>query len=551
MFGQRYIKRSLLTILSLGMFSPICDLYAQKNTKQKNANQKNSKKSQSLKTATAPSLDRSFDDVKKDFRHADANHAQLWAALQPIDAQIKDLRLENQVSILQLQASILHKSGYPYLSSIYASEAINRAPKPMAPQLAIAWSTLNQSRSRRPMQQMIEDLAASVSEKSKDGPSVFGNSWFYYLANAEQARGNAKLALEYYGRLRINDYHFLSAQYQIAMIHLANNRKSDAESALKSMLNSVSQTLAPLSKDTLKEMSNYAKIALARLYYQDEKFVNAIKFYRSVDRDSQLFYDSLFEQSWAFFMAGYPNHSLGAVYSVESPFFKDVYNPESTLLRAVVNYWMCRYDDSKSALAEFTTKHADAVETLGDYLSRKRLTDESAYQLFENHVSGVSSKSLGMPRSVLESAAVTESMMLLRAQYAGLVGEMDLFEKQGVFGSRQSKRATERLESHLQKFRKKIGGQYIVELQSMQKSFERLYEQSQFLYVELLMSEREQLLGRELHASSKMDVVTRRKNIAGWGDKTQAWGDNRLNEFWWDEVGFYIHDAKPMCKTSN
>ncbi len=98
--------------------------------------------------------------------------------------------------------------------------------------------------------------------------------------------------------------------------------------------------------------------------------------------------------------------------------------------------------------------------------------------------------------------------------------------------------------------RKRLGSQYLVELQSLKKHFDRLYEQSQFLYVELLMSEREQLLGRELHANSKMDRITRRKNISGWGDKIQGWGDTRLNEYWWDEIGFYIYDSKPLCKTS-
>lgn len=491
-------------------------------------------------------VEQKFEQVRRSYRRADANQAQLWSELQPIDEQKDSLPTESRIALLNLEASLLAKAGYPYLASLYAIESLRQSPQPL--QNTFAWQVLDQSRERKAMPSLLEELAAQLSRYEK--VPALGNSWHYYKALAFQSQGKAREAIESFSKLKITDDQFLSAKYQIAMIHLANDKTSEAEIALRSMLNSVSQSMSSLSSDELKDYSNYAKMALARLYYQDQKFVNAIKFYRSVDRKSHLFYDALFEQSWAFFMAGYPNHALGAIYSVESPFFKDIYNPETRLVSAIVNYWMCRYEDSKADLALFTSKHADAVESLGDFLARKRLTEETAYELFENYVTGVSSQSLGMPKAVLESAAEEDSMMFLRDQYAGVIAEMDRIESQGVFGSKNTKRPVNLLQSEMKKFRKRLGGQFIVELQSMQKNFERLYEQSQFLYVELLMSEKEQLLGRELHASSKMDRVTRRKNIAGWGDKTQAWGNNKLNEFWWDEVGFYISDAKPMCRSS-
>ena len=73
--------------------------------------------------------------------------------------------------------------------------------------------------------------------------------------------------------------------------------------------------------------------------------------YRMVNRDGTNFYDSLFEQSWAFFMGGYPMHALGALYAAESPFYTEVFNPEAPMLRSMVHYWLCRYDDSRNALA--------------------------------------------------------------------------------------------------------------------------------------------------------------------------------------------------------
>ena len=88
--------------------------------------------------------------------------------------------------------------------------------------------------------------------------------------------------------------------------------------------------------------------------------------------------------------------------------------------------------------------------------------------------------------------------MLLRGQYAGLVTELERVNSNGVYGSRNNARTAEILRRHIRDFRKSIGEQFIVELQGLKNHFDRLYEQSQFLYVELLMSEKEQLLGREL-----------------------------------------------------
>src|SRR5690606_31518657 len=113
---------------------------------------------------------------------------------------------------------------------------------------------------------------------------------------------------------------------------------------------------------------------------------------------------------------GYPNHALGSLHGVESPFFKDLFNPEAAMLRSIVYFWMCRYDDARAALADFTARHADDVEQLSDFLDRRRISGKDAFALFENHISGVSSASLGIPRPILETAATEDAMLLLRDQ---------------------------------------------------------------------------------------------------------------------------------------
>jgi len=290
-------------------------------------------------------------------------------------------------------------------------------------------------------------------------------------------------------------------------------------------------------------------LALGRLFYQERQFSDSIKHYRQVTRESPVFYDGLFEQSWAMFMGGYPNHALGTLYGVESPFFEEVFNPEASLLRAIAYYWMCRYEDSRVALADFAERHSETVEALGNFLDRQRLTEETAYQLFENLISGVSADSLGIPRDILNAAAEKESMMLLRDQFAGISTELSKLEQNGVFGSKRGvKRGRDLLEKAGLKLRQELGGQYLAELRSMKSQFDQLYSQAEFLYLELLMSEKEKLMGRELHASTKITSVDIKKKVSGWGKKTMSWNQSDKNEYWWDEIGYHIVQVQSTCQ---
>jgi hypothetical protein len=247
-------------------------------------------------------------------------------------------------------------------------------------------------------------------------------------------------------------------------------------------------------------------------------------------------------------MGGYPMHALGALYGVESPFYAEVFNPEATILRALIHYWLCRYEDSRNALADFLDRHAEGVESLGEFLDRKRLDSETAYQLFEDMVSGVSSDSLGVPRVILQTAAEKDSMLLVRDQYASIIEEKSRLEAKGIFGVKKGlSKPLDYMDRWAGALRKDVGKKFLAELQYMKKDFDRLYAQAEFLYVELLMSEREQILGKELHASSKITKVSSQMKLSGWGDKTQSWKDSKKGEYWWDEVGFYITRVDSQC----
>jgi tetratricopeptide (TPR) repeat protein len=487
-------------------------------------------------------------NIKKSYRMGDITAKVAWDRLDSLTSKGGSMIQADRVSLLQAQAALLSEAGYPILAAIYSSQAIKTAERPLSKDLNPSWEILSSVSEKKPIQTILEIVAEQVDLRGKN-PSSFKSNWHYIAGNAASKKGDLDIAVEYLGKLRVQDKYFLPAKYQQAMIYVDQNKLDKAEVALKSILFTANQTNQSISASSLANLVDYTYLALGRIYYERGKFDEAIKSYRSVNKNGPNFYDALFEQSWAFFMGGFPMHALGALHGAESPFFVQVFNPEATMLKSMIHYWLCRYDDSRNALADFMEKHAAAIEDLNEFLDRQRSDSEVAYQLFENMISGVSGKSLGLPHAILKTNAERDSMLYLRDQYAAVVEENARIDAKGIFGSKDNVgRASDYLDRWMASLRREIGKRYLAELMETKKDYERLYAQAQFLYVELLMSEKDQILGKNLHASTKITKVSQQYKVSGWADKTQSWKDSRNGEYWWDEVGFYITPVGSSCQ---
>lgn len=520
------------------------------------------KKAPAVKQATKPSLGfkkkkavrqkpqttrERFVALKKSYRAGEINRRKFWEDLSKIHDRGQELPQSDRLSLLQTQSALLYEAGYPIVASIYAAQALKISQDPSASEVKPSWTILRKVSEKQPIQNVLEIVADTVEISSNKAP-VFGSDWAYFEGNAAFRRGDNAKAIRLYGELKTSDRNFLAGRYQQAMAYLESEKLKEAEVALKSIVYPTSLTMSPQSPEVKRRLVDYTLLALGRIYYEQQEFGKAIKMYRQISRDGANFYDALFEQSWAFFMGGYPMHALGALHAVESPFFAQVFNPEAPLLRSMIQYWLCRYEESRNALADFVEKYQSDVEKLDEFLDRRRIDPETSYQMFENLISGVSSESLGVPRSILQTAAERDSLLLVRDQYASVLEERKRIEVSGIFGSKtRLEKPQDYLERWSASLREDIGKRFIAELQDMKKDFERLHSQAQFLYVELLMSEKDQILGKELHASSKITKVSAKANISGWGNKTQAWKDGVIGEYWWDEIGFYIAPVEPLC----
>lgn len=532
------MKKSPLILLALAF----C-LSAVAQAKGKGRSGKKSR-SRVQKTVVSPG-DVELARLKKLYRKGVLRRDTLWGKLNQMEGG--KLTRGSRASLLQMQAGLLFEDGYPVMGAIYATEALKMAANPLSPIYNRSWELLTKVSRVRPVQYLLEDLALSLKLKGRNPPS-FKNDWNYIIGNALASKSRDKDAERFYKRVNLGNRYFLPASYQIAMIRYERGDLQNARAALNAILMRSSRDASPVSRRDKVEMWNYANMALGRIAYEERKFLTSARYFRKVTKTSPLYYDALFEQSWSLFMSGNPKHSLGTLYGVHSPYFKDIYNPEGRILEAIVYFWLCRYGDSRNALAAFLEKHGEAVESLSSFLDQRRYSKESAYRLFENLVAGVSGDSLGIPRDILLTAAERDTMLLVRDQLATALGERSRISYRGVWRHKKNIIGPMgRINKVIKGLRDDLGSQFVKELQAERSHYEDLYGQAQFLYLELLMSEKEQLLGRELHVDNKVTRVSDYDDIRGWGRKTQSWKSERKGEYWWDEVGFHLVSVEPKC----
>ena len=270
------------------------------------------------------------------------------------------------------------------------------------------------------------------------------------------------------------------------MLYNEYSKNQDAIRELKNFLLEGFLDRSPLRELEKKNLRNLAALSLGRIYYEEKDFQRSVFFYRQVEKDSLHYYDALFEQAWPLFMFGKPNHALGALYSLQTPFFDNRYNPESSILKSIIYFWICHYDQSRNSLATFLDKHQRTSKVINTFAKKGALTPATAFKVFLARINGQKIKEI--PDDVLAYVVDQPSLYSHRNQLAAVLEEKQKLLKNGLFGKQaNTQMLKKKLNIWIKALKKEIGLQVINELQVLSLKFEEHMRQAKFLYIELLM----------------------------------------------------------------
>jgi tetratricopeptide (TPR) repeat protein len=187
-------------------------------------------------------------------------------------------------------------------------------------------------------------------------------------------------------------------------------------------------------------MRDLAYLSMARTYYSasirldpetnapsvdTSKLSAAVKYWNQVDIRSEYWLDALFEQSWAYFMAGDYPHALGNIHTIQAPYFPNSFYPEADVLKAVIYFSNCNYDAATTIVARFNKRYTPIKDELEKILKNyKGENREDAFFKFLLEVREGRGNLDERVRPIVEMA-LSDRQLLRNIDYVKLLEEED------------------------------------------------------------------------------------------------------------------------------
>ncbi len=301
-------------------------------------------------------------------------------------------------------------------------------------------------------------------------------------------------------------------------------------------------------------MRNLAWISLARVYYTAANqgkggqidgtlLGQSVESWTKIDQSSEYWLDSLFESSWAFFLADEYSRALGNVHTLYSPYFENAFYPEALVLKAVTFFVNCQVDNAEATVAKFHDQY-DPVKKELDSVLAKHQDNASFFEFLKKVQNGEADLSLRVRPIV--STALSDRTVLQHLEYVSLLDKEEA-----------------RLAKSDEKFAGSPVGEKILEDVSLAKAFgvdqagdlargryKRLIRELQDLSnqvdtVELeIATFRRGQIDQELQQQMSLAKQSRGGDV-NVDEEHQLWPFN--GEWWRDELGFYRQQVTNLC----
>ena len=140
---------------------------------------------------------------------------------------------------------------------------------------------------------------------------------------------------------------FAKARFVDGLVKYAQGDDGGATEAFKEV---VRLTNPKRGRHPDPELRELAFLQLARIHYQNRQNRYAIFYYDKMPWGGESWLEGLWEASYAYYRVGDYEKTLGNLLTLQSPYFKDEYFPESYVLKAIVYYENCRYPEARLVL---------------------------------------------------------------------------------------------------------------------------------------------------------------------------------------------------------
>ena len=168
---------------------------------------------------------------------------------------------------------------------------------------------------------------------------------------------------------------FIKAKFFEGVTYVRKNEGKPAVDAFKDILIIGEEHPPQYSADDIEDYKTLAQLQMARVFYSVQQYDTSIKYFEKLPQYSADWAESLFEASWAYFMKTLNSKALGNIHTLGAPYFENDFYPEAVLLRAVIYFNYCLYDQAEEAIQDFNDKYTPLTKNLKDIIAK---TDDNA-----------------------------------------------------------------------------------------------------------------------------------------------------------------------------
>jgi tetratricopeptide (TPR) repeat protein len=331
------------------------------------------------------------------------------------------------------------------------------------------------------------------------------------------------------------------ARFVDGLIQYAQGDDQGASETFKDVVRLTNPKKVAHADQDLRELTF---LQLARIHYQNRQNRYAIFYYQRMPWGGERWLEGLWEASWAYYRIGDYEKSLGNLLTLQSPYFKDEYFPESYVLKAIVYYENCRYPEARRVLEQFSSIYAPVYDELVKITTAQR-TPDGWYELVRGAATHPASATA---RKVLKAAFSDQDVRRLTESVTEMEGEVDsgLGKRRPEF--RQSslgKELVAKLRASRASAVEELGARTRAKLELERDGLRQLLAQALRIQIEVSRKEREALEG-SLAKGSQVDVVKNLKYSHAVSDEHLYWPYE--GEFWRDELGTYSYTLTKGCK---
>jgi hypothetical protein len=380
----------------------------------------------------------------------------------------------------------------------------------------------------------------------------------YLLGRYKYRNRQYEDALRLFGKVDRQSKYYVQGQFFSGISNVQLRKSVPAVQSFQRVVGAIDEGVEGVEDES--RMRDLAFLSMARTYYSasihldennapsidSQKLSAAVKYWNKVDVASEYWLDGLFEESWAYFMAGDYSHALGNIHTLEAPYFPKSFYPEAGVLKAVIYFANCQYDDATAIVAQFQQKYQPIYNDLSDVLKRfKGDNQEEPFYKFLKDVRDGKADLKPRIKPIVENA-LSDRQLLRNLEYVGALDkESNRFKTAGH--TFQNSTLGGDVKDALQLARDiavRNAGQLAKD--RYQRNLDELNEHlrdSAKILIDITAAQRNQL--DTAIAGGQVTAAESKANVVKPDEEHIIWPFD--GEYWRDELGFYRQTITSKC----